>query len=114
MCLNVGCIPSKALLHVAAVMDEVKHFADLGVTFGAPQVDLAKLLAHKNKVVGKLTGGLAAMAKMRKVTVVRGYGAFVDPHHVKVEETTGTAGQDRQDADHPLQAMPSSPPARRR
>ncbi|MBL8327040.1 MAG: dihydrolipoyl dehydrogenase [Rubrivivax sp.] len=89
VCLNVGCIPSKALLHVAAVMDEVKHFADLGVTFGSPAVEPAKLLAHKNKVVGKLTGGLAAMAKMRKVTVVRGYGAFADPHHVTVEETTG-------------------------
>ena len=89
VCLNVGCIPSKALLHVAAVMDEVTHFADLGVSFGAPQVELPKLLAHKNKVVGKLTGGLNAMAKMRKVTVVRGYGAFADPHHVTVEETTG-------------------------
>ena len=66
VCLNVGCIPSKALLHVAAVMDEASHFADLGVTFGKPQIDMAKLLAHKNKVVGKLTGGLAAMAKMRK------------------------------------------------
>ncbi|RDI03745.1 dihydrolipoyl dehydrogenase, partial [Caldimonas thermodepolymerans] len=94
VCLNVGCIPSKALLHVASVMDEVKHFADLGVSFGEPTVDLAKLLAHKNKVVGKLTGGLAAMAKMRKVTVVRGYGSFLDPHHVQVEETTGT-GQDK-------------------
>ncbi|HET9823472.1 MAG TPA: dihydrolipoyl dehydrogenase, partial [Burkholderiaceae bacterium] len=89
VCLNVGCIPSKALLHVAAVMDEVRHFADLGVAYGAPSVDAAKLLAHKNKVVGKLTGGLGAMAKMRKVTVVRGYGAFADPHHVVVEETTG-------------------------
>ena len=89
VCLNVGCIPSKALLHVAAVMDEVKHFADLGVTFAPPQVDLPKLLGHKNKVVGKLTGGLAAMAKMRKVTVVRGYGTFADPHHVAVEETSG-------------------------
>jgi len=89
VCLNVGCIPSKALLHVAAVMDEVTHFADLGVSFGPPSVDLPKLLAHKNKVVGKLTGGLNAMAKMRKVTVLRGYGAFADPHHVTVEETTG-------------------------
>jgi len=89
VCLNVGCIPSKALLHVAAVMDEVRHFADLGVSFSAPQVDLPKLLGHKNKVVGKLTGGLAAMAKMRKVTVVRGYGSFADPHHVLVEETSG-------------------------
>lgn len=94
VCLNVGCIPSKALLHVASVMDEVKHFADLGVSFSAPTVDLAKLLAHKNKVVTKLTGGLGAMAKMRKVTVVRGYGSFVSPHHVKVEETTGD-GQDK-------------------
>jgi dihydrolipoamide dehydrogenase len=94
VCLNVGCIPSKALLHVAAVMDEVTHFADLGVSFGAPTVELPKLLAHKNKVVGKLTGGLAAMAKMRKVTVVRGYGAFADPHHVVVEETTGD-GQEK-------------------
>jgi len=94
VCLNVGCIPSKALLHVAAVMDEVAHFADLGVSFSAPKVELPKLLAHKDKVVGKLTGGLAAMAKMRKVTVVRGYGAFVDPHHVAVEETTGD-GQDK-------------------
>lgn len=89
VCLNVGCIPSKALLHVASVMDEVQHFADLGVTFAPPQVELPKLLAHKNKVVGKLTGGLAAMAKMRKVTVVRGYGVFADPHHVVVEATEG-------------------------
>ncbi len=94
VCLNVGCIPSKALLHVAAVMDEVKHFADLGVSYAAPSVDTAKLLAHKNKVVGKLTGGLGAMAKMRKVTVVRGYGAFIDPHHVRVEETSGD-GQEK-------------------
>nr|WP_297352181.1 dihydrolipoyl dehydrogenase [uncultured Caldimonas sp.] len=94
VCLNVGCIPSKALLHVAAVMDEVKHFADLGVSFGSPSVDLDKLRAHKGKVVGKLTGGLSAMAKMRKVTVVRGYGNFVDPHHVQVEETTGD-GQEK-------------------
>jgi dihydrolipoamide dehydrogenase len=89
VCLNVGCIPSKALLHVAAVMDEVRHFADLGVTFAPPQIDLPQLLGHKNKVVGKLTAGLGAMAKMRKVTVVRGYGSFADPHHVVVEETTG-------------------------
>jgi dihydrolipoamide dehydrogenase len=89
VCLNVGCIPSKALLHVAAVMDEVAHFADLGVSYGAPQVDLTKLLAHKNKVVGKLTGGLSAMAKMRKVTVVQGTGSFADPHHLKVSLADG-------------------------
>lgn len=94
VCLNVGCIPSKALLHVAAVMDEVSHFESLGVSFGKPTLDLDKLRAHKSKVVGKLTGGLTAMAKMRKVTVVRGYGTFLDPHHVRVEETTGE-GQEK-------------------
>jgi dihydrolipoamide dehydrogenase len=91
VCLNVGCIPSKALLHVAAVMDEASHFAALGVTFGTPQVDLAKLLAHKNKVVGKLTGGLAAMAKMRKVTVITGHGEFADPYHLRVTMADGKA-----------------------
>jgi dihydrolipoamide dehydrogenase len=93
VCLNVGCIPSKALLHVAMVMDEVKHFADLGVSYGDPQLDIAKLRTHKGKVVGKLTGGLSAMAKMRKVTVVRGYGNFIDPFHVKVDETSGEGQQ---------------------
>jgi dihydrolipoamide dehydrogenase len=91
VCLNVGCIPSKALLHVAAVMDEVSHMADLGISFGAPAVDIDKLRTHKSKVVGKLTGGLAAMAKMRKVTTVRGVGSFVDPYHLKVEATAGEA-----------------------
>ena len=94
VCLNVGCIPSKALLHVAAVMDEVAHLGDLGVEFGAPKLDIDKLRGHKEKVIAKLTGGLGAMAKMRKVTTVRGYGAFLDPYHVQVEETTGS-GQDK-------------------
>jgi len=90
VCLNVGCIPSKALLHIAAVMDETKAFAEHGISFGEPKVDLEKLLAWKNKVVGKLTGGLSGMAKARKVDVVRGYGAFLDPHHVEVEVTDGS------------------------
>ncbi|MCC9001766.1 MAG: dihydrolipoyl dehydrogenase [Candidatus Competibacter sp.] len=94
VCLNVGCIPSKALLHVAAVMDEVTHFADLGVSFGEPTVDLDKLRAHKGKVVSKLTGGLAGMAKARKVETVRGYGHFLDPYHLEVDLTTGD-GQDK-------------------
>ncbi|MDO9201732.1 MAG: FAD-dependent oxidoreductase, partial [Hydrogenophaga sp.] len=94
VCLNVGCIPSKALLHVAAVMDEVSHMADLGVDFGAPTVNIDKLRGHKEKVITKLTGGLAAMAKMRKVTTVRGYGAFVGHNPVEVEETSGT-GQEK-------------------
>ncbi|HXE21870.1 MAG TPA: dihydrolipoyl dehydrogenase, partial [Rhodoferax sp.] len=89
VCLNVGCIPSKALLHVASVIDEVSHFEALGVSFGKPVVDVEKLRAHKDKVVGKLTGGLAAMAKMRKVTTVRGCGTFVGANHVQVEETAG-------------------------
>ena len=91
VCLNVGCIPSKALLHVAAVMDEVSHMADLGVDFGAPVVNIDKLRGHKDKVIGKLTGGLAAMAKMRKVTTVRGYGHFIGTNHLEVEETSGSA-----------------------
>ncbi|MBW8846897.1 MAG: dihydrolipoyl dehydrogenase [Burkholderiales bacterium] len=93
VCLNVGCIPSKALLHVAAVMDEVSHMADLGVAFGEPEVDFDKLRVHKNKVTGKLTGGLAAMAKMRKVTVLRGVGSLLDAQHLKVEATEGAVGQ---------------------
>ena len=91
VCLNVGCIPSKALLHVASVIDEVSHLTALGVDFGAPKINVDTLRGHKEKVVGKLTGGLAAMAKMRKVTIVRGYGAFVGANHVQVEETTGTS-----------------------
>ncbi|MFZ1643848.1 MAG: dihydrolipoyl dehydrogenase [Candidatus Contendobacter sp.] len=94
VCLNVGCIPSKALLHVAAVMDEAEHFAQLGIVFGKPTVDLDTLRAHKGKVVNKLTGGLAGMAKARKVETVRGYGSFLDPHHLQVELTTGD-GQDQ-------------------
>jgi len=94
VCLNVGCIPSKALLHVAAVMDEAKAMGDHGITFAAPQVDPVKLRGWKDKVVGKLTGGLAGMAKGRKVEVVRGVGQFLDPHHVEVELTQG-AGQDK-------------------
>ena len=89
VCLNVGCIPSKALLHVAAVMDEVKHFDALGITFAPPTIDLGKLRTHKEKVIGKLTGGLAAMAKMRKVTVVQGDGAFTDSQHLEVRTPDG-------------------------
>ncbi|MFT3849449.1 MAG: dihydrolipoyl dehydrogenase [Propionivibrio sp.] len=94
VCLNVGCIPSKALLHVAVVADEAEHMAECGVTFAPPQINLDKLRAHKAKVVGKLTTGLAGMAKLRKVNVVRGYGSFLDPNHVEVETTDGT-GQEK-------------------
>jgi dihydrolipoamide dehydrogenase len=91
VCLNVGCIPSKALLHTAAVMDAARGLADHGIAFGEPKVDLAKLRAFKEKVVGKLTGGLAAMAKMRKVTVVQGVGAFTGPNQLAVEGKEKTA-----------------------
>ncbi|MGL4395929.1 MAG: FAD-dependent oxidoreductase, partial [Hyphomicrobium sp.] len=79
VCLNVGCIPSKALLHTAAIIDEAAALAGHGVKFAKPEIDLDALRAHKNKVVGKLTTGLAGMAKARKVTVVRGNGAFSSP-----------------------------------
>src|SRR5438094_5189328 len=92
VCLNVGCIPSKALLHTAAVMDAARDLADHGVTFGQPKLDLAKLRAFKDKVVGKLTGGLASMAKMRKVTVLQGVGLFTDPHYLSVEGKDGRKG----------------------
>jgi dihydrolipoamide dehydrogenase len=89
VCLNVGCIPSKALLHVAAVMEEAQHMGDCGVSFGAPSVDLDRLRAHKDKVVGKLTGGLAGMAKGRKVEVVQGVGQFVGANHLEVALAAG-------------------------
>lgn len=95
VCLNVGCIPSKALLHVAAVADETSALAAHGITFGKPQIDLDKLRGWKDKVVGKLTGGLAGMAKMRKVEVVRGVGQFLDANHLMVELTTGASGQQK-------------------
>jgi dihydrolipoamide dehydrogenase len=94
VCLNVGCIPSKALLHTAAAMDEVIAMAAHGIGYGAPQIDLPKLRTFKEGVVKKLTGGLAGMAKARKVEVVRGVGRFLDPHHLEVALTTGT-GQDK-------------------
>ena len=93
VCLNVGCIPSKALLHVAAIADETSALAAHGIAFGKPEIDLDKLRGWKDKVVGKLTGGLGSMAKARKVDVVRGVGQFLDPNHLVVELTTGTGQQ---------------------
>jgi dihydrolipoamide dehydrogenase len=89
VCLNVGCIPSKALLHTAAVMDEVKSLGDHGIAYTPPKIDLDKLRGFKDSVVKKLTGGLAGMAKARKVDVVRGVGRFLDPHHLEVQATSG-------------------------
>ncbi len=89
VCLNVGCIPSKALLHTALITDEVAALAEHGITFGPRQIDLDKLRAFKSGVVNKLTTGLAGMAKARKVEVVTGVGAFVDPHHLEVQGEGG-------------------------
>ena len=91
VCLNVGCIPSKALLHVARVMDEVEEVGHFGVTYGKPGLDTDKLRGWKETVVKKLTSGLVQLAKQRKVTVVNGVAQFLDPHHVEV-----TAGDKKQ------------------
>ncbi len=89
VCLNVGCIPSKALLHTASIMDEVKLLAKHGISYGEPVVEIDKLRDFKNGVVKKLTGGLTGMAKARKVDVVRGVGKFLDANHIEVEVTSG-------------------------
>ncbi|MBN3722723.1 dihydrolipoyl dehydrogenase [Burkholderia sp. Ac-20379] len=89
VCLNVGCIPSKALLHTALVVEEAAALADHGIAFGKPEVNLDKLRDFKSGVVGKLTGGLAGMAKARKVEVVTGLGTFVDPYHMEVQGENG-------------------------
>jgi dihydrolipoamide dehydrogenase len=84
VCLNVGCIPSKALLHAAKVIDEARAMAAHGIVFGPPQVDFTKLRSWKNQVVGRLTGGLASLAKQRKVEVLRGVGKFISAHVLEV------------------------------
>ncbi len=84
VCLNVGCIPSKALLHAAKVVDEAAEMAAHGISFGKPKIDTAKLRVWKNEVVGKLTGGLTGLARQRKVQVVHGDGSFLSPHHLQV------------------------------
>ena len=89
VCLNVGCIPSKALLHAARVIDEAAHANDYGISFGEPKIDLGKLRAFKDKVVAQMVGGLAGMSKQRKVTVVTGTGTFLSPHEIEVEGKDG-------------------------
>ncbi len=90
VCLNVGCIPSKALLHTAAVMEEAQAMASHGITFGTPKIDLDKLRAFKDGVIGKLTGGLAGMAKARKVRVVHGDASFTGPNTIEVKLQSGS------------------------
>ncbi len=90
VCLNVGCIPSKALLHAARVIDETLHAADIGIEFGRPRLDIDKLRAYKDKVVAQMNAGLASMARQRKVNVVTGSGSFVSPHEIEVTGADGS------------------------
>ncbi len=89
VCLNVGCIPSKALLHAAKVIDEAAEMAERGIRFGKPEIDLGALRSWKDEVVGKLTGGLASLAKRRGVKVLQGTGTFASPHTLEVETADG-------------------------
>ena len=91
VCLNVGCIPSKALLHTAQVITEAAEFHEIGVAFNKPEVDLDKLRGHKDGVVGKLTGGLKGLARQRKVNIIQGYGKFTSAHTIEVIATDGSA-----------------------
>ncbi|OIN12394.1 dihydrolipoyl dehydrogenase [Oceanisphaera psychrotolerans] len=106
VCLNVGCIPSKALLHIAKVIEESKTMASHGVTFGEPQIDLDKVRAHKEKVIGQLTQGLGGMAKMRKVKVVNGFAKFTGANTMVVE---GEAGNTTINFDNAIIAAGSRP-----
>ncbi|MFO1356142.1 MAG: dihydrolipoyl dehydrogenase [Gammaproteobacteria bacterium] len=90
VCLNVGCIPSKALLHAARVIEEAREMGGLGVDFGKPAIDAARLREWKNKVVGRLTGGLAQLAKQRKVRVIQGSGRFLSDRHLEVTGAQGS------------------------
>ena len=106
VCLNVGCIPSKALLHAAKVIDEAHAMAEHGIVFGAPQIDVPKLRAWKSSVVGKLTGGLSSLARQRKVTVLHGEARFVGP---RVLEVHGPQGVRTVSFDHCIIAAGSMP-----
>jgi len=106
VCLNVGCIPSKALLHAAKVIDEAQAMAEHGINFGTPQIDVPKLRAWKSSVVGKLTGGLSSLARQRKVTVLQGEGRFVAP---RVLEVRGAQGVRTVSFDHCIIAAGSMP-----
>jgi dihydrolipoamide dehydrogenase len=107
VCLNVGCIPSKALLHAAKVIAETKEMREHGLGFGEPSIDLDKLRGWKDQVVGRLTGGLAGLAKQRKVTTIRGHGTFTSPTQVQVELADG--GTTSVDFEHAIIAAGSEP-----
>jgi dihydrolipoamide dehydrogenase len=107
VCLYKGCIPSKALLHVAKVIDEAKHAADWGVSFGAPAVDVDKLRAYKNRVVEKLTGGTGQVARLRKVNYLQGRASIVDPKTLRVQKAGG--GEETVAVDYVILATGSHP-----
>ncbi|MGR6964335.1 dihydrolipoyl dehydrogenase [Geodermatophilus sp. URMC 61] len=107
VCLNVGCIPSKALLHAAKVIAETREMAEHGLSFGEPSVDVGKLRSWKDQVVGRLTGGLAGLARQRKVTTIRGSGRFTSPNQVQVELADG--GTTTVDFEHAIIAAGSEP-----
>ncbi len=90
VCLNVGCIPSKALLHTAQIINEAKDAAQHGVSFNEPDIDIDKIRSYKDETIGKLTGGLKQLAKQRKVTIVHGYGKFTSDHSIAVEAADGS------------------------
>ena len=106
VCLNVGCIPSKALLHTAKVLDEASAVSEHGIEFGKPKLDATKLVEWKNSVIRKLTGGLAALSKQRKVEVVTGVGSFSSPHQLIVEAKDGKTSIDFK---HAIIAVGSEP-----
>jgi len=107
VCLNVGCIPSKALLHAARVIAETKEMSEHGVSFGTPSIDVDRLRSWKDDVVGRLTGGLAGLARQRKVTTIRGYGRFTSPQQVQVDLADG--GTTTVDFEHAILAAGSEP-----
>jgi dihydrolipoamide dehydrogenase len=107
VCLNVGCIPSKALLHAAKVIAETREMAGHGLSFGEPSIDLDALRGWKDQVVGRLTGGLAGLARQRKVTTIRGYGRFTSPNQVQVDLADG--GSTTVDFQHAIIAAGSEP-----
>jgi dihydrolipoamide dehydrogenase len=107
VCLNVGCIPSKALLHVARVLAEAEELEASGVSFGKPEIDIDKVRGWKEDVVGRLTGGLESLAKQRKIQVVRGTGEFTGPHTIRVDVSPGgleSARSNRPEGDSPAPA----------
>src|SRR5215470_15709211 len=107
VCLYRGCIPSKALLHVAKLMGEAKHASAFGITFGEPKVDLDKLREFKNNVVSKLTSGVGQVGKMRKVNYIRGKAAFASPTTLKIKLEAG--GEEDLTFEHAIIATGSRP-----